>query len=126
MAQPNKLGGKRLTEELRKLAVEAYTIDNEGNPVTREGALAALIWRQALGWEEKTRDAYGNQQIVSHPPVAWCQQFLYERMEGKAPVATAEAGDGIKAVDKVRKLAKDRLNALVEPKPGPPTHKPNG
>lgn len=120
-----KLGGKRLTDELRKLAVEAITIDDAGNPRTREQVLSEMIWRQALGWEEKVRNDDGVLKTVKHPPVAWCQQFLWERMEGKATPAQAESGDGIRALDKVRELARDRLNGLVK-KPvasGPPSHK---
>ena len=122
---PKKLGGKRLTDELRKLAVEAVSIDDEGNPITREATLAALIWKQALGWEEKVRDENGNLQSIFHPPVAWCQQFLYERMEGKAPVATADPEGHVKAKDRVSDLAKNRLNAMSGKTGGPPKYTPN-
>ena len=125
MPQPNKLGGKRLTEELRKLAAEAVSIDDNGDPITREQALSLLIWQQALGWEEKVRDEHGSLQVVKHPPVAWAQQFLWERMEGKAPVAQAEAEGHVKAKDKVDALARNRLNAMAGKTPsGPPPHKP--
>lgn len=119
-------GGKHLTEELRRLSAEAIDMTPDGDPITRAQALASLIWKFALGWKEKRRDENGDLQEVEHPPVAWAMQYLYERMEGKAPQAAPEAGDGIKAVDKVRKLAKDRLNALagVTAKAGPPEYKP--
>lgn len=122
-----RLGGKALTSELRKLANEATTITDDGTPVTREQQLAVMIWRQALGWTEDTRDEMGNAVTKKHPPVAWCQQFLFERMEGKAPVASTENDGGMKAADKVRQLAKDRINALSIAKAGvggPPKHKP--
>lgn len=128
MAIPGKLGGKRLTDELRKLAAEAVTITDDGTPVTREQQLSAMIWKQALGWTEQVRDQDGNLVERVHPPVAWCQQFLFERMEGRAPNAMPDAEGGVRATDKVRDLAKQRLNALVKVPAGktstPPVHKP--
>lgn len=123
---PGRLGGKKLTEELRKLAAEAYTITDDGTPLSREQALSALIWKQALGWTEEVRDENGDRREVIHPPVAWCQQFLFERMEGKAVAAQPEDAGGIRAADKVRDLAKQRVNALAAAakKSGPPVHKP--
>lgn len=125
---PGRLGGKKLTEELRKLAAEAHTITNDGTPVTREQALSALIWKQALGWVEVVPDEDGNRKEIAHPPVAWCQQFLFERMEGKAVAAQPEETGGIRAAEKVRGLAKERVNALAfaAKKSGPPSHKPKG
>lgn len=116
--------GKALTENLRKLAIEVHTSDPNGDVVTREMALARLIWNYALGWEEMTRDDLGNPKRVVHPPVAWAMQYLFERIEGKAPIATAEQTSGLRAVDKVRQLAKDRLNswATSEVK-GPPAYR---
>lgn len=121
---PGKLYGKHLTEELRKLAVEAVDITPDGDPITRQQKLARMIWNYALGWSEKLRDADGNLVEKIHPPVAWAMQYLYERMEGRAPNAMPESEAGIKATDKVRELAKQRLNALLGKKPGPPVHVP--
>lgn len=123
-----KLGGKKLTDELRKLAAEAYTVTDDGTPVTREQALSQLIWKQALGWVEVVPDDNGNRSEIPHPPVAWCQQFLFERMEGKAVAAAPEDSGGIRAADKVRGLALDRVNGLakaaMEKKKMPPVHRP--
>lgn len=125
-AIPGKLGTRALTGELKKLAAEAHTITDDGTPITREQALAEMIWRQALGWIEVIRDDEGNRKEIPHPPVAWCQQFLFERMEGKAPIATVDETGGIKAADKVRQLSKDRINKLAAATSGPPKHKPKG
>jgi hypothetical protein len=88
--------------------------------------LAEMIWRQALGWKETKRDEHGNRIEIDHPPVAWTQQFLWERLEGRAAPAVQEQEAGIRAVDRVRDLAKQRLNALVSPakKSPPPVHTP--
>lgn len=118
-----RMGTRALTGELKKLAGQMHTLTPDGTPVTREQALAELIWKQALGWEELTRDAEGNAKRVQHPPVAWAQQYLFERMEGKAPQATTEDTGGMKAADKVRELAKDRINKLAHIAAGPPNIK---
>jgi hypothetical protein len=121
-----RLSSKALTGELRRLAVEVIPSNDpsvlEGQ--TREQLLADLIWKQALGWTEITRDDEGTLLKKVHPPVAWAQQYLFERIEGKAPVATADVDGGMKAADKVRELARDRINALTAVKAGPPSHKP--
>lgn len=125
---PGRVTGKRLTDELRKLAAEAVTITDDGTPVTREQQLSAMIWKQALGWTEQVRDQDGDLQERVHPPVAWCQQFLFERMEGRAPNAMPDAEGGVRATDKVRELAKQRLNGLVKVSSvktsAPPIHRP--
>lgn len=115
--------GVALSHELRKLAGQVHTLLDDGTQVTREEQLAQLIWNQALGWNEKKRDENGTLQEIWHPPVAWAQQYLFERIEGKAQVATGTEQKGMTAAEKVRGLAKDRLNALV-PVKGPPAHRP--
>lgn len=126
MPVQGRFGGKALTGELRKLAQEVHTSAPDGTPITKEQALADLIWKQALGWEEVLRDENGSLTKKVHTPVAWAQQFLWERMEGKAPVAIAENEGGMKAADKVRSLAKDRVNALAAKAAigKPPSYKP--
>ncbi len=91
--------------------------------------LAELIWKQALGYVEEVRNEEGTLTKVVHKPVAWAQQYLFERMEGKAAIAAPDASVGMRAADKVRALAKDRLNRIAEtvtaPKASrPPVHKP--
>jgi hypothetical protein len=126
MPVQGRFGGKALTAELRKLAAEVHTVTNDGTPVTREQRLGELIWQQALGWTEESRDDNGTMKKVVHLPVAWAQQYLFERLEGKAPVAVAENDGGMKAADKVRSLAKDRVNALAAKAAvgKPPSYKP--
>lgn len=124
---PGILGGKALTAELRKLAVEAIDVSPDGTPVTREQILSLLIWNQALGWTETwwETDSSGNRikREVKHKPVPWAQQYLFERMEGKAAQAMPEENGGVKAADKVRQLAKDRINSLARITAGPPMPK---
>src|SRR5690348_11146241 len=112
------LGGKALTSELRKLASQVHDVLPDGTQVTREEMLAELIWKQALGWSETTQDEEGNDKKIVHKPVAWAQQYIFERLEGKAIPVQPDNEGGIKAADKVRDLAKQRLNALAAAKSG--------
>lgn len=126
---PGILGSRALTAELRKLGTQVFTINDDGTQLTREEVLAELIWKQALGWVEKwtERDDRGTliQREVKHPPVAWAQQYLFERMEGKAAQAIADETGGIKAAEKVRDLARQRINTLAKIATGPPLPKPS-
>lgn len=122
---PGKLGAKALTNALRTLSEEVTTIDNAGEPLTRAQQLAEHVWRLALGWDETVVNPHtGKKELIKHPPVPWAMQYMFERLEGKAPIAVQEENHGIKAVDKVRQLTVDRLNSLV--KAGPPKFKPKG
>lgn len=115
-----KVGTKALTVELRRLASQAIDVDDDGGPISREAALASLIWKQALGWTERVRDDNGNLTEKKHPPVAWAQQYVFERLEGKVTQAVPDEHGSIKAVDRVRELSRDRLNLLSRVAQGPP------
>lgn len=116
--------GRAFTDELRRLGEEIVDTDGDGNPITRRQKLGLMVWQQALGWDEKTRDENGDLKLIKHPPVAWCQQLLYDRVDGRAAVAAPSNESGLKASEKVRTLAKDRLNAMAAGKTIPPAHKP--
>lgn len=126
MSKP--IGGKALTAELTRLGKLAHTVLNDGTPVTKDEVLAELIWSQALGWTEETLDDEGNKQKIVHKPVAWAQQYIIERREGRAPQSVPDQAEGIRAADKVRKLAQDRINTLARKTAGvlvgPPAYKP--
>lgn len=118
-----KFGGKSLRAELRKLASEVSDqVDEAGDPLTNDQVLARMIWQQAKGWTEVIRDDNGNRKEIVHPPVAWCQQFLFEQIEGKAPISVPDDIQGIRALDKVSDLAAQRLNGITAKviKPPPP------
>ena len=115
MAKKGGILSKRaLTAELRKLAAEIHSIDEDGNPITNEQKLAHALWNEALGWTEELKDEKGNLKENYHPPAAWAQQFIYERLEGKVAPATVEDGSRVTAAETVRKLAVAQLNKLVE------------
>lgn len=123
-----RVSGKALTNHLRTLSEEAFTIDDNGTPVTRAQRLAELIWKTALGHTEEYRDDSGTLVKRYHPPASWAAQYLFERMEGRAPVSMPENEGGLKASDKVRELAKQRLNQRALAVAGvasiPPNYRP--
>jgi hypothetical protein len=118
------VNAKALRAALKELASEVLTseTDNDGNVValTRADALARLLWNRALGYTESYRDEAGRLCKKVHDPESWAMQYVFERIEGRAPQATVEAEAGVKAVDKVRELAKDRLNRIAATIAGPP------
>ena len=123
MAQ--RFSPRALTTEVRKLAEEAFSVTDDGTPLTRAEALARLLWNLALGYKEKVRDDSGTMKEVSHPPIAWAAQYLYERLEGRPQTAIAEDETRVKAAEKVRELSKQRLNKMAAAVVvGPPVHKP--
>lgn len=122
--QDKKFGTVALTNALRKLATEQVSVDNDGNPITKADVLAKLIWDQALGGERKTVDDKGSERTEIVKPVAWAQQYIFERIEGKAKIQEPEEQKGIKAKDRVDDLVRDRLNGIAKIKSGPPSFKP--
>jgi hypothetical protein len=126
---PGIFSKRAITKHVNEIGARIHEqLNDGGDSMTKDEALAELLWKMALGYTEKVRDEEGNQREVVHQPVAWAMQYLYERKEGKA-VASVEAEDGrMKAAEKVRELAKDRLNKLANAKAGvpkgPPKYKP--
>lgn len=128
---PGKLSQRALTKHLNAIGQEAHTIDDAGNPISKEEALARLLWDFALGFTEETRDDEGTLKKVKHKPAPWAMQYIYDRKEGRTAPTIMEDEGRIRAADKVRDLAKNRANQLAAaaagPVPatkGPPKHKP--
>ena len=118
-----KLPQRALNAALKRLAAEAYTVEDDGTVVTKADALARLIWAKALGWVQTTTDDHGNRIRKDYPPEAWAMQYIFERIEGKSAPVIQEPEIGVRASDKVRQLAKDRLNKLANVAAGPPKGK---
>lgn len=125
----SKVNPRALTKHLQSLGAEAHTMLDDGTPITREEALARLLWNMALGYTEKTLNDEGHWVETYHKPVAWAMQAVWDRREGKVPTAIGEDENRVKASDRVRDLAKARLNSLAlaaagPEKKGPPSYKP--
>lgn len=114
MVDRKKYNSRELTGHLKELLAEAHDMTVEGDLVTKGEAIARLLIQKALGWEEKTKDDEGKELLVYHKPEAWAIQLVYDRVEGKTPQAVTEDDVRIKAAERVRELAKQRLNGLTD------------
>lgn len=128
MALP-RYSGKELTKYLRQLAMEAEDIAaDSGDTITKAQALAALVWRKALGYtamEWRGEAATRIKVEVEHPPESWAIQLIWNRLEGKEPQSSVDDAGKITAAEKVGELSRDRLNSLATAavgsrKPPPP------
>ena len=92
----------------------------EVDMVTKSERLAELLIDRALGWEETVEAADPKvpgdtiTTVLKHKPEKWAIVMVYERLEGKTPMAIADATDTPKVVDRVSDLAIKSVNALTE------------
>jgi hypothetical protein len=100
-------------DSLRAIGAEIFGEDDQGRPITRKEKLDRILWQEAIGWTEQTRDANGSLRQVVHPPNIAVALKLKEQLDGKAAVATEVAPTGPSVAARVRALAVDRLNALA-------------
>ena len=103
--------GAILSKYLRMLAMDIETIDDTGDPVTKAEVLAQLVWKHALGFTEMDPKIEGVQ--LYHPPATWAVDLLYNRIEGKIPLAVVE-DQGRSLTDKVTDLGQAKVNELAE------------
>lgn len=108
------LSKKVLSEHLRALATEVTAWDaTEQEGISRAELLAKALWQRALGWTETVIDDAGEETTVVHPPQTWAMQFVFERLEGRAPQSEPEKEHRVTAAERVRELAKKKLNSLA-------------
>lgn len=102
----------KLNSLIRRLGMEEYTILPDGTPITRFEQLARLIWDHALGFTQT--DPKTSKETIHFPNKSF-MSMIYERMEGKVPMAQMEE-DSSKAslADRVSNQTKSRLNVLAE------------
>ncbi len=102
--------GKILTRYLEIIAEEKTEMiqgaDGEDKLVTKAEALARIIWRRALGYTEL--DVKSNVDIV-HQPEQSKIGLIFDRIEGKAPMAGEDTKNKITAAQRVTELGKDRI-----------------
>ncbi len=120
----DKLSNRALTTRLRELMASVHTsdINDDGEVVmtTKAERLAELLADRALGWEEQVtvpnKKVPGGieEKTVVHKPEKWAMVMVYERLEGKTPVAMPDETKGLTVSDKVSELAVTRINDLTE------------
>lgn len=102
---------KQLTHHLRTLAAEAESVHDNGDIITKAEAMASLLWKYALGWEEPDPDDPG--KTIMHRPQQWAISMIYERLEGKAPAAVEDTSGTMSVADRVSEAARNSLNAIT-------------
>lgn len=119
-----RVSNRALTDKLRELMASVHTtrLNDEGgvDMISKSERLAELIADRALGWEEtvdvpdKKVSGRTVSTVVRHKPEKWAIVMVYERLEGKTPMAVADVQDTPKVADRVSDLAKKSVNALTE------------
>ena len=99
--------GAILSKYLRALALDVESIDDTGDPITKAQKLADLVWKYALGAVDE------KDSTKKAPPAVWAIELLYNRIEGKIPLAVVE-DQGRSLTEKVSDLGKARANSLAE------------
>lgn len=116
MAAPKKklkYSARQLTKFLKELAMEAESIDDEGETITKGKALALLLFKKALGYAEIREDDEGVKRETYHKPESWAIQYIYDRLEGRVPQAATDEKDGPTIADKIREISKAKANAFA-------------
>ena len=105
--------GQLLSSHLRKIAQEEteFVAGPDGDVmVSKAEALARLMFKLALGWEEK--DVKTNKTKI-HNPSAGMIALIWDRIEGRSvPLASGDK-QGRTLPKKVSEESKNRLNRMV-------------
>ena len=117
-----KYNTRQLTDKLRELAArlhETRLVDGQVELVTAGEKLAELIFKDALGYTELVEepgDVPGTmvEKHIVHKPQAWAKQFIWDRLEGKTPMALPDDKGGLTAADRVEELQRDTINSVTE------------
>ena len=119
------VAGKLLSKFIREIASEIHddpVVKAKGEDavmVTKAEAIARLMWKAALGYEE-TEDVYKNGikigiRPVIHKPDKTFIGMIWDRMEGRAAMIDAKSGsDKASLADKVSEQGKKRLSQIAK------------
>jgi len=108
-----KYSARQLTKFLKELAMEAESIDDEGETITKGKALALLLFKKALGYSSIRIGEDGNRVEVYHKPESWAIQYIYDRLEGRVPQAATEEKGGPSIAEKIQEISRAKANALA-------------
>ncbi len=110
--------GRLLSEHLRKIAQEEteFVKHPDGDRmVTKAEALARLMFKLALGWEEIIYKK-GDEKVTKikiHNPSAGMMALIWDRIEGKSVPLVGDGKQGRTLPNKVSEESKNRLNRMV-------------
>ncbi|MFA5152427.1 MAG: hypothetical protein WC554_07720 [Clostridia bacterium] len=105
--------GLMLTKYLRQIAAEITELEKneEGQEVimSKAEALARKMWKSALGFKETIIGKGGAREEIVHAPDRGLMAILFERIEGRAPLAFNDTSKR-NIADRVDDQAKDRIS----------------
>ncbi len=105
--------GKLLSKFVRQISEEETEclLGEDGNDrmVTKAEALARIMWDAALGKDIKETDEQGAAVTIRRRPDKGMMALLYDRMEGKSPIAITDSDDAITIAEKVTEQGKNRI-----------------
>lgn len=104
--------GQILSQYIRAIAEEKTEVllGEEDRMITKAEALARILWKHALGFEETDPD--DPIKTIKHRPSLAHASLVYDRMEGRAPLMTDKKIDRASAADKVTEQGKIRINKV--------------
>ncbi len=105
--------GKLLSKFVRQIAEEATECllgenDND-RMVTKAEALARIMWDTALGKDIKETDEHGVPVTIRRRPDKGMMALIWDRMEGKSPIAIAESDETLTVAERVTEQGKNRI-----------------
>lgn len=119
--------GKLLTTKLKEILAEdteVEMVDGEPVIVTKAEKLARTMVKMALGYKEEVERKLDGKKVIDevvHGPNAGMIALVYDRVEGRIPLASAEEPDKRTLADRVTEQGKARLNGIAQAGSSPET-----
>jgi hypothetical protein len=111
--------GQLLSKFLRQIAEEVTELDQKDGEdvlVSKAEKMARIMFKEALGYTEVEVNKNGGRKDIIHKPDKTMIGLIYERIEGRAPLA--QEGTGKQEIpDKVDEQAKKRIEVAGESEP---------
>lgn len=108
--------GQLLSRFLRSIAEEVTELDSKDGEdvlVSKAERMARIMFKEALGYEEVEIGKQGQRIVHVHKPDKTMIGLIYERMEGRAPLA--QEGSGKQEIsERVDEQAKNRITQAGE------------
>jgi hypothetical protein len=124
--------GKLLTAQLKSILQEKTEVemDEDGTPVivTKAEKMARTMVKLALGYKEEVERKMDGKTVIDelvHGPNVGMIALVYDRVEGRIPVAAMEEPDKRTLADRVSDQGKKRINAISGAQGGTDQTRPN-
>ncbi len=103
-------------EIIGKEELPEATVDEHGRVgcMTKDERLCRLIWQRSLGYTETIAMPNGQESHTVHPPEAKAQAFIFERREGRQPLAPTDANHRPDTLERMRKTSQTGTNDLAQ------------